>query len=237
MKPAQWSTASAPLQRSLSVSGQGAPSLAAASAQWSSFSGLPGQSSIVVYFTLPRCSFCYTFPQQKFSHCISRSLSLCSWLQKGEYYIIRLFNFCIYNLIQLFSKQTISAEHAHTGSSALTSSTLPTSVLLTSALPTLTSSSDTWVVDMNAKRRHLTVFNRLDYRRTGSVQGTVVSGELIKSGLTPQTLSRIWELADITKTGALSADEFCLAMYLVCRAELTRHAILAMGYGQIFWEL
>ena len=42
MKPAQWSTASAPLQRSLSVSGQGAPSLAAASAQWSSFSGLPG---------------------------------------------------------------------------------------------------------------------------------------------------------------------------------------------------
>ena len=38
----------------------------------------------------------------------------------------------------------------------------------------------------------------------------------MQSGLSAQTLSQIWNLSDISNTGSLSADEFCLAMYLVC---------------------
>jgi hypothetical protein len=37
---------------------------------------------------------------------------------------------------------------------------------------------------------------------------------LIKSGLQPNTLSDIWQLADTTKSGALLFPEFALAMYL-----------------------
>ncbi|XP_063676382.1 intersectin-1-like [Bolinopsis microptera] len=83
-------------------------------------------------------------------------------------------------------------------------------------------SSEVWVVDLNSKKRYLSLFNRLDNRRTGSVVGSLVRGEFMQTGLSAPILSQIWNLSDITNTGSLSADEFCLAMYLVESAQRGR---------------
>ena len=66
-----------------------------------------------------------------------------------------------------------------------------------------------------------------------SMSGSVVKGEFVKSGLTAQTLSEIWSLSDISKTGSLSADEFCLAMYLV-RLEIGTPDYIIVKYCYIF---
>ena len=52
-------------------------------------------------------------------------------------------------------------------------------------------------------------------KNTHLFKGSVVRMEFMKTGLATGVLKQIWSLSDITNSGSLSVDEFCVAMYLV----------------------
>merc|ERR1719414_2592694 len=49
----------------------------------------------------------------------------------------------------------------------------------------------------------------------GKIRGEDARRELVKSKLPNTILTKIWQLADTDKDGALDCDEFALAMYLI----------------------
>lgn len=72
-----------------------------------------------------------------------------------------------------------------------------------------------WAITPADKARYDGFFDSLDTERSGFVGGTVVVPFFLQSGLDESTLAHVWDLADLTQSGALSRDEFAVAMHLI----------------------
>ncbi|KAI8990944.1 hypothetical protein BDF20DRAFT_841795 [Mycotypha africana] len=72
-----------------------------------------------------------------------------------------------------------------------------------------------WDVTAAEKQQFDSFFNKIDSGNTGVVQGKEAV-EFFKNSRLPETdLAHIWDLADIQQRGALSRDEFAVAMHLI----------------------
>lgn len=65
------------------------------------------------------------------------------------------------------------------------------------------------------KAAFIETFNSLDKMSNGRVSGKNCKDVLVQSNLPNETLSKIWKLCDRGNHGALSQDEFVIAMSLV----------------------
>ncbi|KAJ2475355.1 hypothetical protein IWW56_005454 [Coemansia sp. RSA 2131] len=72
-----------------------------------------------------------------------------------------------------------------------------------------------WDVTKEERQRYEQFFLSLDPKRTGYLTGDVPVNFFLKSKLPESDLSRVWDLADITRSGKLSKDEFAVAMHLI----------------------
>ncbi|KAJ2221616.1 hypothetical protein IW143_001755, partial [Coemansia sp. RSA 520] len=72
-----------------------------------------------------------------------------------------------------------------------------------------------WDVTKEERQRYEQFFISLDPKRTGYLTGDVPVNFFLKSKLPESDLSRVWDLADITRSGKLSKDEFAVAMHLI----------------------
>lgn len=72
-----------------------------------------------------------------------------------------------------------------------------------------------WDVSAQEKQQFDTYFDKIDSHRAGAIQGKEAV-EFFKNSRLPETdLAHIWDLADIQQRGALSRDEFAVAMHLI----------------------
>ncbi|KAG0231124.1 hypothetical protein BGW41_002318 [Actinomortierella wolfii] len=116
-----------------------------------------------------------------------------------------------------------------TGSFGLSSSPLPkqltggqvsssaTSVFGLGSSTSLPSLDMTWDISPEEKAKFDRFFDQLDKTGSGSLSGEEASKFFMNSRLPESILAQIWDLADITKSGSLSKDEFAVAMYLINR--------------------
>merc|ERR1719384_2745438 len=74
--------------------------------------------------------------------------------------------------------------------------------------------SKRWVVTSSEKQEYDNRFYSLALEN-GKASGTQVREVMLQSGLQNQTLRRVWELVDITKTGTLDSEEFALCCWLL----------------------
>ncbi|CAN8064872.1 unnamed protein product [Agarophyton chilense] len=72
-----------------------------------------------------------------------------------------------------------------------------------------------WTVPKQIVQRYDSFFHQLDDRKLGMIDGKQGVTFFGKSGLPRSTLKVIWQLADVTKDGKLSLDEFRAAMHMV----------------------
>lgn len=80
-----------------------------------------------------------------------------------------------------------------------------------SSTNTLTS----WDVTAHEKAQYDTYFEKLDKQRNGIVRGPEAVQFFKSSNLPEQDLVKIWDLADIRKSGTLNPNEFAVAMHLI----------------------
>ena len=66
-----------------------------------------------------------------------------------------------------------------------------------------------WVVSSSQKKTYDNDFFSLSLNK-GTASGTQVKQIMMKSGLSSAVLASVWNLADITQSGKLDADEFAL---------------------------
>ncbi|KAG0252355.1 hypothetical protein DFQ27_008138 [Actinomortierella ambigua] len=115
-----------------------------------------------------------------------------------------------------------------TGSFGLTSSPLPkqltggqvsssTSAFGLGSASSLPSLDTTWDITTDEKAKYDRFFDQLDKTGSGALGGEEASKFFMNSRLPESVLAQIWDLADITKSGSLSKDEFAVAMYLINR--------------------
>ncbi|KAF9977719.1 hypothetical protein BGZ73_005082 [Actinomortierella ambigua] len=115
-----------------------------------------------------------------------------------------------------------------TGSFGLSTSPLPkqltggqmpsaTSAFGLSSSSTLPSLDTTWDIAPEEKAKFDRFFDQLDKTGSGALGGEEASKFFMNSRLPESILAQIWDLADITKSGSLSKDEFAVAMYLINR--------------------
>lgn len=72
-----------------------------------------------------------------------------------------------------------------------------------------------WDVSAQEKQQFDAYFDKIDSSRVGLIQGKEAV-EFFKNSRLPETeLAHIWDLSDIQQRGALSRDEFAVAMYLI----------------------
>jgi len=71
-----------------------------------------------------------------------------------------------------------------------------------------------WVVSSSQKKTYDNDFFSLSLNK-GTASGTQVKQIMMKSGLSSAVLASVWNLADITQSGKLDADEFALCMWLI----------------------
>ncbi|CEP14105.1 hypothetical protein [Parasitella parasitica] len=72
-----------------------------------------------------------------------------------------------------------------------------------------------WDVSAQEKQQFDAYFDKIDSSRTEAIQGKEAV-EFFKNSRLPETdLAHIWDLADIRQKGALSRDEFAVAMHLI----------------------
>ncbi|CAO0793946.1 unnamed protein product [Mucor circinelloides] len=72
-----------------------------------------------------------------------------------------------------------------------------------------------WDVSAQEKQQFDAYFDKIDSNRVGAIQGKEAV-EFFKNSRLPETdLAHIWDLADIQQRGALSRDEFAVAMHLI----------------------
>lgn len=76
-------------------------------------------------------------------------------------------------------------------------------------------SFDIWIITSEQKDYYLKQFKTMQSDLTGKISGTVAKEFFEKSNLPISELSRIWQLSDVDKDGALTLEEFCTAMHLV----------------------
>ncbi|XP_052089918.1 ralBP1-associated Eps domain-containing protein 1-like isoform X5 [Mytilus californianus] len=81
---------------------------------------------------------------------------------------------------------------------------------------------DVWAISDEQKEYYIKQFQSMQPDLNGVIIGGVAKEFFEKSKLPVRELSQIWNLADINKDGALSLEEFCIAMHLVV---LRRHEI------------
>ncbi|KAI7859767.1 hypothetical protein BDC45DRAFT_587054 [Circinella umbellata] len=87
----------------------------------------------------------------------------------------------------------------------------------TNSMPTSVSQQPTamWDVTSQQKMQSDILFNQIDTKRTGVIQGNEAV-EFFKTSQLPDTdLARVWDLADLEQNGQLTPDEFAVAMYLI----------------------
>ncbi|RCI03792.1 hypothetical protein CU098_008867 [Rhizopus stolonifer] len=72
-----------------------------------------------------------------------------------------------------------------------------------------------WDVTAQEKQQFDAYFDKIDSNRTGVIQGKEAVEFFKNSRLPEAELAHIWDLADIQQRGALSRDEFAVAMHLI----------------------
>ncbi|KAJ2851817.1 hypothetical protein IWW36_000778 [Coemansia brasiliensis] len=72
-----------------------------------------------------------------------------------------------------------------------------------------------WDVTKEEWQRYEQFFNSLDTQRVGYLSGDVPVNFFLKSKLPESLLSKVWDLADIRRSGRLSKEEFAVAMHLI----------------------
>eukprot|EP01111_Echinosteliopsis_oligospora_P015488 TRINITY_DN6144_c0_g1_i1.p1 TRINITY_DN6144_c0_g1~~TRINITY_DN6144_c0_g1_i1.p1 ORF type:complete len:521 (+),score=139.57 TRINITY_DN6144_c0_g1_i1:59-1621(+) len=72
--------------------------------------------------------------------------------------------------------------------------------------------------------KFLTVYHSTE-KANGKVSGMTMKKILMESGLPVAVLSKLWNLVDIDKDGALDKDEFCLALHLVEQVSKNGHLV------------
>lgn len=83
----------------------------------------------------------------------------------------------------------------------------------------------TWTVSNDVLARYDNFFGGLDMNATGFVDGAAGVAFFGKSGLPRPVLKQIWQLADITRDGKLSRDEFRVAMHIVAELRSGRAVV------------
>ncbi|KAE9552733.1 hypothetical protein FO519_004050 [Halicephalobus sp. NKZ332] len=101
----------------------------------------------------------------------------------------------------------IPAVH-HSGPPIMPSNQFPTSSR------TLKQCSD-WSLPLPSKNKYRQEFYNNDKSGVGILNGVQARYILSQSGFPTPILAEIWNLADVNKDGALSPDEFCVAMHLI----------------------
>ncbi|KAF9919991.1 hypothetical protein FBU30_010287 [Linnemannia zychae] len=79
------------------------------------------------------------------------------------------------------------------------------------------SSDIPWEITSEEKAKFDRFFDQLDVDSDGVIGGEEAGRFFMNSRLPESVLAQIWDLADITKTGSLSRDEFAVAMLLINR--------------------
>nr|XP_012135389.1 PREDICTED: ralBP1-associated Eps domain-containing protein 1 isoform X4 [Megachile rotundata] len=74
---------------------------------------------------------------------------------------------------------------------------------------------EVWIISDEQRDYYAAQFAQLQLDSEGLLHGPIARTFFEKSGLPLGQLSRIWQLADITRDGALSLEEFFVAMHLV----------------------
>ena len=72
-----------------------------------------------------------------------------------------------------------------------------------------------WDVSAQEKQQFDAYFDKIDSNRAGAIQGKEAVEFFKNSRLAEADLAHIWDLADIQQRGALSRDEFAVAMHLI----------------------
>ncbi|XP_076373956.1 RALBP1 associated Eps domain containing isoform X2 [Tachypleus tridentatus] len=74
---------------------------------------------------------------------------------------------------------------------------------------------DVWTITSEQREYYTTQFQCMQTDVKGKISGAVAKEFFEKSKLPVHELSKIWQLSDIDKDGALTLEEFCTAMHLV----------------------
>lgn len=85
-----------------------------------------------------------------------------------------------------------------------------------------------WTVPLAVIAKYDSFFKSLDVAQTGMIDGKQGVTFFGKSGLPRPTLKRIWELADVTRDGKLSLEEFRIAMHMVSNIRNKRLTVTAL---------
>lgn len=74
---------------------------------------------------------------------------------------------------------------------------------------------DVWTITEEQREYYVNQFRTMQKDIRGFISGTVAKEFFEKSKLPVTELSKIWQLSDVNRDGALSLEEFCTAMHLV----------------------
>lgn len=85
-----------------------------------------------------------------------------------------------------------------------------------------------WTVPADVVAKYDSFFKSLDVRNMGMIDGKQGVTFFGKSGLPRPTLKKIWELADVTRDGKLSLDEFRSAMHMISNIRNERLTVTAL---------
>jgi len=80
--------------------------------------------------------------------------------------------------------------------------------------PTKAKVGGSWAIDGPTKKKYDNQFYNLSLQN-GKLPGSAARDVLLASRLGPEVLRQVWDLSDIDQDGALDADEFAVAMFLV----------------------
>lgn len=72
-----------------------------------------------------------------------------------------------------------------------------------------------WAITQQEQEKYDQLFNGIDILNNQYITGEQSMNFFLKSGLSTEDLSQIWELADISKSGKLTREEFYIAMHLI----------------------
>ena len=85
-----------------------------------------------------------------------------------------------------------------------------------------------WTISQEVAKKYDSFFASLDERGVGMLDGRQGAAFFGKSGLPRPTLKRVWDLADVTRDGLLSRDEFRTAMHIVASITNKRLTVTAL---------
>ncbi|KAI9281514.1 hypothetical protein BY458DRAFT_498805 [Sporodiniella umbellata] len=89
--------------------------------------------------------------------------------------------------------------------------------LLNPSLGTSEADKLSWKISPQDKQRYRDIFNAWEGSGSGFMSGDTAKDVFTQSQLPPDSLMKIWNLADSENRGSLDVDEFCIAMHLIYR--------------------